>query len=206
MDYNKVEIKGHQRAGNHYLAYLINNNFFNYDNYYSLFNNGNHKFGYEHTSFNSDTLYIYIYRNLEDTAKSFLKIRGRFCIGTSKLDDLLSDKPMRLYASKKEAVGIVLDRDAIEAFKRAGDSVHRRSNFTFTFGDLTFREWHSKHISSWTNIKRDNLIFIRYEDLIQDFHNTMLYISRKLGSDRTNFINMDKRLGVLHKGADVWTG
>ncbi len=203
MKYKKVEVKGHQRAGNHYLAYLINENFFNYDNFYKLFRKGSHQFGNKHGEFRDDTLYIYIHREFEATARSLFKIRGRFCIGTDDINDLLGNKPMSSYASKEKPTDIQLDKYTAEAFKKAGDSINRKSQFTYQFGSLSLKEWHTKHINSWLNINKENIIYIKYEDLINDFNNTMLYIAKKLGSDKTEFINIEKKVGVIHKDEEV---
>jgi hypothetical protein len=203
MKYKAVEVKGHQRAGNHYLAYLINENFFNLPNFYEFFKQGSHVFGNQHIVFKDDVLYIYIHRDFESTAKSLFKIRGRFCIGTENIDDLLSDKKMGEYASKEIETNIALDKYTAEAFRKAGDSINRKSPFTYTFKNLSLREWHSKHINSWLKISRPNLIFIKYEDLVHDFDNTMLYIAEKLGSDNKKFTNIDKKVGVIHKDEDI---
>lgn len=202
--YKTVEVKGHQRAGNHYIAYLINENFFNYPNFNELTKKSGHEYGYQY-KFRDDTLYVYIYRNFEDTAKSFFKIRGRFCIGTDNFEDLLSDKKMKEYASREKNPDIKLDKHTQEIFRKAGDTVNRRSPFAFQKGSLSLKEWHTRHINSWLKIKRDNVLCIRYEDLINDFDNTMLIIAKKLGSDKTKFVNIEKRVGLLHKSVDdVW--
>jgi hypothetical protein len=207
MKYKRVEINGHQRAGNHYLAYLINENFLGLENFNELIKHAGHKYGYKHGKFHKDVFYIYIYRNFEDTAKSFFKIRGRFCIGTDNLEDLLGDKKMSEYASKNVSPDIQLDKVTAEIFKKSGDSVKRRSPFAFQYKTLSLKEWHSRHIKSWLKLELDNLICVKYEDLINDFHNTMLKIAKKLGSDKTEFVNIDKRVGLLHKDVDdVWDG
>ena len=203
MNYKTVEIKGHQRAGNHYLAYLVNENFFNLPNFYAFFKNGSHKFGYQHTRFDDSTLYIYIHADLNTTAQSLLKIRGRFSIGTDNIEDLLSDKKMGEYASKDVKPNIALDKFTQEAFDKANDSKDRRSNFAFDFKNMSLKEWHTKHVNSWLSIERPNLIYVKYEDLINNFDNTMQSIANKLGSDRKTFINTDKQIGVIHEDEDI---
>lgn len=203
MNYRTVEVKGHQRAGNHYLAYLINENFFELPNFYEFFKNGSHKFGNQHSVFQQDVLYIYIYRDFYTTARSLLKIGGRFSIGTTDINDLLFDKKMSDYASDKVVPNIALDKFTQEAFNKARDSKNRRSSFAFDFKNMSLKEWHTKHVNSWLKIDKPNLTFIKYEDIVNDFDNTMLYIAEKLGSDKTTFKNTKKQVGVIHKDEDI---
>lgn len=80
------------RSGSHYLARLIDVNFFDGSNY--LRHYGNHDIGLIVDRKPKTIKWIYIYRNVEDVIKSMFRIRGRF--GLSNVDDFDKFKIMKM--------------------------------------------------------------------------------------------------------------
>ena len=58
---------------------------------------------------------------------------------------------------------------------------------------------------SITGFNLENFMFVCYDDLVEDFHGTMLKIAKFLGSDKTEFKDENARVGWRENADNKWT-
>lgn len=194
-------IKGFPRSGNHYFAALVSTNFYGLVGYRLLQPIHVHSLPgrYEQGLKRANTLLLYIHRNFEDTAKSLFTMRYTFGLAVDDFDTFINTKVLDMF-SKAQLSQEKAAYHSLGGFHRA----NKRISGVFEYIDMTLKEYHSLHVRSWKELesKSDNVLLIRYEDLLQDFQNTMLTVGAKLGSDRKVFTNISKKIGWRLAGDD----
>jgi len=198
MKYNTIKIASHPRSGSHWIMRLIDLNFFDGKDYLKHY--GGHPFGNEPRSmgyFKPGQAVIYTYRNLEDTTKSVYKMRHRFGLEEDNYDKFRTTPMSQMYSTKGNA-------DVVR------DTMKETTNVTevdalFRSRTETVPEYMAKHRASWKQHNgRVNFLTISYDDLVADFHRTMMQVAEFLGSDRTEFVDEEKRVGWRAKSDDAW--
>jgi len=185
MKFNVAKVISHPRAGSHYLAWLLNINFFYKDNYLELY--AGHGKVHKRYLKEKEVAVFYVYRDLDPTLLSIYTLRERFGLKcdswehflNTKLRDLNSRKttPKAYYDSGKDRVYVT-------------DTDHYLGRF-----DLTPIEFLKEHKDYWTNLRSSNYMVISYETLTNNFEEEMLKIAKFLGSDRKDFINTSRKIG-----------
>jgi hypothetical protein len=119
--------------------------------------------------------HFYIHRNFEDVARSFLA-RDR----NSTEFEVFQTTPW------------------VELFNLGylRDSPRRKEWIVSEHRNLTPYEFWELHVASWSNAaaSRNDVYLVAYEDLMQDFHSTLLKMSQWLGSDKVTFKNVVKKV------------
>jgi len=192
-------IKGFPRSGNHYFAALVSTNFYDLLGYRLFQRPHVHSLPgkYERKLEKNKILLLYIYRNFEDIAKSLFVIRYTFGLVVDNFDTFLNTKMNDMFSRAQPA----LKRGAyfsLGGFHRA----NRRISGVFEHIDMTLKEYHDLHINSWAAFESENLLIIRYEDLLNDFQETMRMVAIRLGSDKKTFTNISKKVGWRLAGDD----
>lgn len=191
MKFKDLKVYSHPRTGSHYAAALISTNFFNEQNYLKFYR-GHLPYGMslnpKRATTNSNTAFIYIRRNFNDTAKSIFKLRDRFGLNVPNYDKFMITPYSKMWSGHKEVKVI---RETLTDLEK----VEGISSF-FRNVSMTPKDYHKWHFESWSKIKQQNNIFIiSYDKLKEDFNAEMSRLAKFLGSDKTNFINIDKKVG-----------
>jgi len=185
MKYKTAKVIAHPRSGSHYLAQLLNINFFHLPNYLPLYA-GHGKHHLAHLK-RPDTAVFYVHRNNEDSIKSMFVMRNRLGLVANSLEEFKNTKlsDMRSTNIKSEAIrnipGIREEIDIVDTYL---------GQFNSTPGDYL-----NEHKEFWKSLLRQNYMCISYESLINNFDKTMLTIAKFLGSDKTAFIKDTTRVG-----------
>lgn len=184
MKYKRVKVFGVYRSGTHYISALVAKNFFNTENYLHFYSGHSH-----HHIESKDTLNIYIHRNFEDTAKSLFVIRKRMGIKTDDYNVFLNSKLSCLWTNKIDS--------EIKTNFLVRKGIRNEICKDFSKKNITFKDFWSKHVKFWLGKSKsiDNILVVRYEDLLENFHETMMIIANKLGSDKTEFVNIKEKVG-----------
>jgi len=186
MEEKKVLVFGHHRSGNHYLCALVNVNFFGKEDYRFFCN------GRQHALIRGvpkKKKYLYIYRNFEDVSKSVFNMRARFGLEVDTYEEFLSKRYCDMYTGK-----IAVNLHVNIMSKQFKD---RSSSIFFHNIKRTPKEWHDFHLEHHFRIDEnlDDLLLVSYDDLKTDFQAEMLKIAQHLGSDKTQFDNIDEKVG-----------
>jgi hypothetical protein len=182
----KVLLFGHHRSGNHYLAALININFFGKEDYKFLCNNRQHTLI---SGIPSNDKYLYIYRNFEDVSKSCFEMRARFGLDVATYEEFLSNRYCDMYTGKI-AVNVHVNFIYNEFNTRSG------SIFFHNF-KKTPLEWHTAHLEHYNELakKTDLLLLVSYDRLKSDFYDQMLEIAQFFGTAHRKFENVTQKVG-----------
>lgn len=183
-----IIVCGHPRSGNHYLASVINKNYFNKKDYTFLL--GSHNVP---RSLNRNIKYLYIMRNFDDVAKSVFKIKKRFGLSVDDFDIFLTKKYSEMFDK-------FIDSSIIFKKNHREKEVSGISDFFGKF-DMTPEEFYKWHIGKWESIKskNKNVLLIRYESLIGDFEQSMVRINKFLGFPNKSFLNIKEKVGWYNK-------
>ena len=168
----KVQIYGERCSGTNYLENLISSNF---DVDLTWEYGWKHFFGFNELKNSDDTLFICIVRNLHDWINSFYKEKHHIPLKyktnmsqKEKLDEFLNkefwsfdDNNNKLDITKE----IMEDRNMYTKKRYKNIFELRHTKLKFMIEDLPK--------------KVNNYLFIKYEDLIYDFNNTMYKIKNK---------------------------
>jgi hypothetical protein len=199
MKYNSVKVVSHPRSGSHWVMRLIDLNFFDGKNYLKHY--GGHPFGHEMRArgyFKRNQAVIYTCRNLDNTAKSIFRMRHRFGLNEDDYEKFLITPMRKMYNNKLkfEAIRDTLT-DKIEVTE---------VDWLFRNRNETVKEYIQKHIDSWSmHVGKPNFIVLPYSSLVNGFENSMLAIAQFLGSNKTKFIDEQKRIGWREKQDNAWT-
>ena len=185
MKYKTAKVVGHQRSGSHYLARLLAINFFDLENYLPLY--AGHSPGHAIHLRDKHCAVFYIYRNNFPTLCSMWKIRNRLGLKANSFSEFCNTELSDM-CDTSLPVNCIRDTryDKIE--------VHEADNY-FKHIKMIPVDYLNKHKKMWLNKAGDNLMPIKYEDLINDFDKTMKSIAKFLGSDKKEFINEKTRVG-----------
>ena len=181
-------IWGHHRSGNHYLAALLDTNFFKTGDYRFLLHSRQHVLI---SRIHPDVRYIYIKRNFNDVAKSVYTIRARFGLEVDTYKEFLASRYCDMFTGK---VSVAL---ATNFLCRSGRS-HMLSGF-FRGIEKTPKEWHADHIEHFERVfdGRENCLIVSYDKLKNRFQREMRKISKFLGLDTLEFVNVDEKVGFF---------
>ena len=189
MRFNRAKIVSHPRAGSHYFAKLLNENFFHRKSYLDLYAGHSHS----HTTHlrAASTAVFYIYRNNQDTIKSIYKLRDRFGLKADSLEEFVSS-----YLSDMDDKKI-----KSEAIYNSGNKKKVITEVDHYLGThvLTIDSYLDMHKEFWFNLERYNYMIISYDSLMLDFQNTMEHIAKFLGSEKHTFTNELERIGWYDK-------
>jgi len=195
----KVEIGvyGHKRTGNHYLIELLDLNFIKSHN--PLAYSGGHGIPKE---LESKRKYLYVKRNKEDTLKSLFRYRDKQGLEAKSYDDFLSSKYKDMFNQN-----IKTDNEFHSLYK-SDEMIIKRTGATknitghFSGIDMTPPEYYDKHVSEWEKLSiiNDNVLIVNYEDLLNDFNNTMDVIADFLEYEKGEYQDIKERVGYFPKG------
>jgi len=198
MKYKTVKVASHPRSGSHWIMRLIDMNFFDGTDY--LRHYGGHPFGNEPRSlgyFKPKQAVIYTYRNLDSTADSVYRMRHRFGLDQDDYEKFCATPMKDMYNTNLK---VDTFRNTIKDTKYV-DEV----DWLFRSRTETVSEYMIKHKQSWmVHDGKPNFLTVSYDDLVSSFHGTMLNIAHFLGSDKTEFIDENKRVGWRAKSDDAW--
>ena len=185
MKYHTAKVVGHPRSGSHYLAHILNINFFHRENHLALY--AGHSKAHKIHLRSPGVAVFYTYRNNYDTICSMYKIRDRLGLKANSLEEFIQSKLSDMNDDNITSNAIL----NINGNKKVVTDVDHYMGEH----DLTPEEYLLKHKAFWLQISADNYMPIFYDLLIADFKGTMLNIAKFLGSDKTVFINETSRVG-----------
>lgn len=192
MKYRNCKVVSHPRAGSHYLAHLLNINFYHFSNYLSLY--AGHSS--QHVSWlrQSSTCVIYIHRNIEDSVKSMFKLKNRFGLVCTTLQGFERNTLSDMHYKNIKSCAVV----NIGGNKRIVTDVDTAlRNIQLTPG-----QYIQQHHNQWISRVEPNFLPVSYENLTEFFDSTMLHIAQFLGSNKTTFTNETNRIGWYDNSED----
>jgi len=137
--------------------------------------------------------YIYIYREFGPVSRSVYKIREWFGIKIDSYEKFLNTKYNQMWTKNLKP----------RVLSEIGGHVSTRVCIMFRNVEKQPEEYWELHIEHWKNLsdKLDNIIIIKYEDLLKNFNIEMDKISTFLiGEKKDNYMNFRKKLGPLIEG------
>ena len=185
MNFKEAKVVSHPRAGSHYFAKLLNDNFFNKNNYLELY--AGHSSGHMVHLNDTSTAVFYIYRNNTDTLMSMYKLKDRFGIAPKSWEEFLT-KPLNELKSNDIVSEAIFNSGK---YKKVVTEVDQYLG-TFPFTADQFIDEHKKR---WLEIERFNYMPVSYDRLKENFYEEMLKIAKFLGSNKTEFSREKQRIG-----------
>ena len=183
---DKPLLFGHHRSGNHYLAALLNENFYHFDEYLSLLQSSQHALA---RGIIPNRKYLYIHRNFTDVSKSVFAMRARLGLDVDSYEKFLATRYRDMYTGK---IAVLMHMNFIN---RQGTS---RSNSIFFHGiKSTPEEWHTRHIDHYKQLfeGKDNCLMVDYDKLKSDFIKEMVVIAKFLGFPDVSLRNINEKVG-----------
>ncbi len=185
----KIKVYGHPRSGNHYLAALINANWYG---------EGDHSFllGTHNIPKSLPTgRHIYMMREFTLVAKSIYVIRDRFGLDVDSYEAFLR-KPYKAMFNPKMRCRVVADTGKRRMVTVATDY--------FKGSNKTPQQFHEWHIAQWRKLAKGNghVLLVQYEDLMSEFESTMGIIGRFVGLPCDSYINIPTKVGWYAPGQD----
>jgi hypothetical protein len=182
MKYVAAKVISHPRAGSHYFAKLLNDNFFFRKDYLTMYA-GHSKAHTAHLR-SPGVAVFYIYRNNEDTIKSIFKIRDRFGLVANSIEEFKEKKLCDMRGNRIDSTAIYDNGNTQKVVTKVD---------TYLPGiNMTVEEYLNDHKKFW---KTRAHFIIYYDALMQDFDNCMYAVNLFLGADKTEFVNETKRIG-----------
>ena len=181
-------IWGHHRSGNHYLAALLDTNFFKTGDYRFLLHSRQHALV---PGIHPSVRYIYIKRRFRDVAKSVFTIRARFGLEVNSFEQFLASRYCDMYTGR---VSVILNTNFL---CRSGQS-HMLSGF-FRGMERTPEEWHTHHIKHFEQkfAGKENCLIVSYDRLRNKFLREMRKIAEFLEMETTEFVNVNEKVGFF---------
>lgn len=198
---SKVQIQGHPRSGNNYLGALISINFYNNPHHAKFMNKRVHAL---YNKLDPDKRYFYIYRaDWDAVAKSLWAMRSQFAFASDDPNFTFKDFLNTTYA---DMVVIHPNREPIQlnANERIvahyGDKKRTPNREAATFAGKNFKpkEFWRFHINYWKALAEanDNILIVKYENLLKDFHKQMNRIAAHLDSpSQKKYNNFNHKVG-----------
>jgi len=193
MKYTKVRIISHPRSGSHYLAQLIDTNFFDGSNY--LRHYGGHSYGRCNNASNN-TGQIYLWRNAEDTLKSLFNMRHRFGLDENNFEIFKNKNISEMYNPNLIVNVHVNNIHSDKTIHSVDDFMNRAPTRTYT--PIEFLK---RHKQSWVSLTDScpNLLIVNYDNLLNEFQTSMRQIAEFLGSEVSSFNQVNEKVGWTPK-------
>jgi hypothetical protein len=193
MKFQGIEFHSHQRSGSHYVAAVITKNFLGTDDYLPYYKNhfiGDHV--HQAVWGNPNVAFVYVWRNQESVLSSMWNFRRRLGLTRCEsYEDFRSKPAHQMYergVCDAQYVGL---RDT-----RATTGV----SLYFSNVSVSPEEHWKLHKLFWEMLEaRPNVKLVNYDQLVGDFNRTMQGVADWLGSDRTEFENIEQRVGWTAK-------
>lgn len=176
MKYKTAKVVSHQRAGSHYLAKLLNDNFFHEKDYLSLY--AGHSKG--HYKKYPGAVIFYIYRNNRDTINSIYNLRNRFGLIADSIEEFKTKKLSNMHSTNIVSKAMLNDKIVTDV------------DTYFSTVHVTIEEYLEEHKKFW-NTRAD--FIVNYDALIQNFIPCMKAIAIFLGSELEDFKNEREQIG-----------
>lgn len=198
MKYKTVKVASHPRSGSHWVMRLIDMNFFDGKDYLKHY--GGHPFGNEPRSkgyFKPNQAVIYTWRTIDDAVRSIYKMRHRFGLDEDNYETFCVTPMKKMYNPNLKVVAV---RDTL-----TGEDKFTDVDWLFRSREETPKEYIEKHRRSWqVHTDKPNFLAVCYDDLVVDFQGTMLRIAHFLGSNKTEFVDENRRVGWREKSDNGW--
>jgi hypothetical protein len=182
-----VSCTGHPRSGTHYITALISTNFLNDTDYLKIYKN--HEL--PNIVQDKNVAYIHIWRDFDGTARSVFALKERFGLKTDSYENFLN----RSYSAMWEPE----DNDNVLTNARSLSKIGQFYGLSTFFKNISMtpREFWKYYNELWFEKARNspNIISVKYNDMLDDFIGTMSYLANWLGSDTTDFIPIEAKVG-----------
>jgi len=182
MKYKTAKVIGHPRSGSHFLAKVLNDNFFHKKDYLKLYA-GHSKTHVSQLKY-PGTVVFYIHRNNEDTIKSMFILRNRLGLVANTIEEFKSKKLSDMH-----------NKNIISEAICNGKLVTEVDTYLSTI-NLTIEEYLDEHKEFW---RQKAMFIINYDALLKDYNKYMQEIATYIGSKRTEFIRETSRMGWYDK-------
>lgn len=192
--YKWIRVYGHQRSGTHYLAALIDKNFYDSAGYLRHYAPENPHALFHEVSIRPDVAYVYIWRRFEDVAQSIFRMRNRFGLNVDNFDTFLCTKYSDMWdPSAVGEVDVIVNtiNNVKRVNKPAGQKLGGKKH--------TPEEYWRLHVESWKRSGNENVFLTNYEDLQYRFQESMHQLAEFIGADRANFIDVEQKVGWVQK-------
>lgn len=192
-----IKVFGHPRSGTHYVAALIDKNFYDGTNYTRFYHRTKpHVVGSRAVKMldnNPDMFCVYVWRTGNDVLRSVFNMRGRFGLDEDNYAQFLK----RWYSSmwkpnKKYRIKVNLLRKT--KFVNGKVSGHFRKI------KMVPMEYWEYHINFWFDLAADRpnrIKLICYDSFKTDFYNTMKELSESLGFKKNSFEDIGEQVGWI---------
>jgi hypothetical protein len=180
----------HPRSGSHYIAALIDINFFDGNNY--LRHYVGHRLGNDKKVKDKKKAIIYTWREYEATAKSLFGLRHRFGLDEDDFEKFQQRTLKNMFNSNL----------SVNTYVDTLNSSRMEKGVTQLFSemDMTLKAYLEEHKRSWLTYRgKKNFLDIQYEELLKNFDKSMLKIAKFLGIRKKKFININKKIGWQNK-------
>ena len=187
MKYRDILCTGQPRSGTHYITALISSYFLDDTDYLKIYRN--HELP-EIVQVQS-IAYFHIWRDFEPMAKSIYVLKERFGLSVGSYEEFLKSRYTDMWRMKNPEKAVTNVR-----------TLNGRARFTgisdfFKGVDMNPRQYWEYYNTVWAECAKENpnVISVKYDDMLEDFNGTMSYIAARLGSDVTEFKNIDRKVG-----------
>jgi len=192
MKYSDVHVYSHQRSGSHYVTALVDANFFNGRDYIRHYKN--HPIGPQVVNQIVNlpqVLFLYVWRDFYKTAQSIFKQRKRFGLHVESYDDFLASPYNQMWSNENE-FDVVTDYNYLN---RAGQEVG--VSYYFANINMTPKKFWEEHLAFWRGVaaEHENVHLMKFDDLLDDFNGELAKLAKAVGSDKTEFVNIEERVG-----------
>ncbi len=187
MKYSDIVCTGHPRSGTHYIAALISINFLGDVDYLRVYRN--HEL--PEIVQDQNIAYFHIWRDFEGMAKSIYVLKERFGLSVDSYEEFLKTRYSDMWRMKKPGKVVTNVRTLTGRARFTGIS-----DF-FKRVDMNPREYWNHYNTVWAEsaAKNNNVIGVKYDDMLKDFDGAMSYIGTRLGSNVTKFKRIERKVG-----------
>lgn len=193
----KVKVYGHPRSGNHYLLNLLNKNFLTPENKICIEHRGIDDQG-THADIKYGVKMIFIHRDTENVLNSIYQMRYRYTFDEDNYDVFKTKRIGPMWDNVKARCQLRVD-----TYTGAGKIQDINDPYFGKFQNMTIREEINLYNNSWLPFATSNKIHIvKYENLLNDFQNVMEGIAKYLNVDKTEFEDIDNRVGFIALNKD----
>jgi hypothetical protein len=187
MKYKEIFCTGHPRSGTHYITALVSTNFQDDSDYLKIY--GNHAL--PRIARDPHVAYIHIWRDFEGVAKSIFVLRERFGLKAANYEAFVKT-PYKDMWVKREPDNIVTNVRTL-----SGSAKYLGAVDFFKEVDMTPRGFWEFYNRSWVDSRKKspNIISVKYDDILKNFHGAMTDIGKMLHCDVGSFKNIDRKVG-----------